>query len=134
VIEPTFFEGFGSPAPGIKEFTNVMEKYAKDPTEDLNDAYIGFWLSIKMFEAVAETVKGPVNAKSLMRAFNTAKNVSLGGIIPNYSGSLRGQFGEPLDWDAYMVPSVIKNGQITSIKPYGTFTHIGSGKLVKFFK
>lgn len=129
VLDPTFFEGFGSGAPGLNEFTDVMKKYAKDPSADLHDEFIGFWLTVKLFAAVAETVKGPVTAASLMNAFETAKNVSLGGIVPNYSGSLRGQFGAPVEWDRWFVPSVVKNGRIVSLQGPQVFTDIGTGKL-----
>ena len=131
VYFPAWTQPISSNVPGVQQFVSDMKKYASNPGEDINDSYIPGYLPMKLFAAIASTIKGSVTAPSVLAAMKSASNVSMGGLIPNYSGSMHGKAGAPCMYQDDIVPDVDKNGKLVNIDKPGSFLDAATGKLVK---
>lgn len=129
VYFPAWTQPLSSNVPGAKEFEADMKKYGKDPTEDINDGYTPVYVTMKLFAGIASTIKGTVTSSSMLAAMKTAKNVSLGGLAPNYNGSQRGKEGIPCTYQNTIVPDVDKNGRLVAADGVGKFLNTATGKL-----
>jgi hypothetical protein len=131
VYFPLWTQPLASNVPGAKQFIEDAKNYG-DPADDEADQYIPFWLPMKLFAGIAATIKGPVTAASMRTAIKKAKNVSMGGLVPNYSGSELGADGVPCMWQTTIVPAVDQGGRLVSTysKP-NEFLNTTTGKIVK---
>ena len=128
---PAWTQPISSNVPGVKQFVAAMKKYGSDPGEDISDSYIPGYLPMKMFAGIAATIKGPVTSASVLAAEKTATNVSFGGLIPNYNGSMKGKAGAPCMYQDTIVPEVDKNGTLVDVNGPDSFLDSATGKVVK---
>jgi ABC-type branched-subunit amino acid transport system substrate-binding protein len=113
VYFPMWTQPLASHVAGAQDYTSDAKKYG-DPSVAQSDQYIPFWLPVKLFAGIAETIQGKVTAASMLTAIKTAKDVSLGGLVPNYNGSALGKDGVPCMYQNAVVPTVDKNGRLVS--------------------
>lgn len=130
VYFPLWTQPLKSKVPGAVQYSSQAKKYG-DPSVASSDQYVPFWLPVKLFAGIADTIKGKVTASSMLKAVKTAKNVSMGGLVPNYNGSALGAAGVPCMYQTAIVPSVDKGGNLTSILKKGQFLSTSTGKVYK---
>jgi branched-chain amino acid transport system substrate-binding protein len=124
---PAWTQPLASNVPGATQFEAAIKKYGSDPEADLNDAYLPAYLTVKLFAGIASTIKGQVTASSMDSAIKSASNVSLGGLIPNYSGAKLGTGGASCIYENAIVPEVDKNGTLVDMDG-SSFLNTATGK------
>ena len=129
VYDPAWTQPISSGVPGAKEFVAAMKKYATDPAGDTTSTYIPFSLPFRLFAGIAATVKGNVDATSMLAAMKTASNVSLGGVVPNYDGAKWGKVGDACLYQTSIVPLVAKGGDLVTVYGPGKFLDATTNKL-----
>lgn len=79
--------------PGLAQYAKEMdaEVAAGDTAATSRDSTnLRAWLSVHIVAQVAKSITGPVTASSLNTALESAKNINLYGILPNWTPSARG--------------------------------------------
>jgi ABC-type branched-subunit amino acid transport system substrate-binding protein len=64
------------------EYREALDKYEADPAQDYNSlGGMGTWAAYEGFKQVAETIKGPIDNETFLKASETAK-INLPGMVP----------------------------------------------------
>jgi branched-chain amino acid transport system substrate-binding protein len=102
--------------PGIAEYLQQMDEFSPDTQLTETSAYQ--WLSGDWFVRVAQQIKGPITAKSVVAAMNDLHEFDMKGITPPYDSDKRGKVAfEKCAENATGVHVRLKDNELYAVEP-----------------